>query len=157
MDPSQTSIQDGKTLHPYDRASEKLFSVSMVPLACKFLVSFVLWRHVHSFCNVVAKFRTKLVVKMDQLDSRYIYLIFKANTDLNMLDIRILVHCNAGRVGQYLCQSLRYKFSGDFKIQMRFCFNILIPILDGKISVPFLHRSVNANLKIFSDCCEVLN
>ncbi|OEL29892.1 hypothetical protein BAE44_0009088 [Dichanthelium oligosanthes] len=26
MDPSQTSIQDGKTLHPYDRASEKLFS-----------------------------------------------------------------------------------------------------------------------------------
>jgi hypothetical protein len=33
MDPSQTSIQDGKTLHPYDRASEKLFSVSMVPLA----------------------------------------------------------------------------------------------------------------------------
>jgi len=42
MDPSQTSIQDGKTLHPYDRASEKLFSVSMVPLACKFLVSFVL-------------------------------------------------------------------------------------------------------------------
>jgi hypothetical protein len=30
MDPSQTSVQDGKTLHPYDRASEKLFSVSMV-------------------------------------------------------------------------------------------------------------------------------
>ncbi|XP_062201424.1 protein PHYTOCHROME-DEPENDENT LATE-FLOWERING-like isoform X2 [Phragmites australis] len=26
MDPSQTSVQDGKTLHPYDRASEKLFS-----------------------------------------------------------------------------------------------------------------------------------
>jgi hypothetical protein len=47
----------------------------------------------------VAEFRAKLVVKMDQLDSKYIYLILKANTDLNMLDIRILVHCNAGRIG----------------------------------------------------------
>jgi hypothetical protein len=36
MDPSQTSVQDGKTLHPYDRASEKLFSVSIISLACRF-------------------------------------------------------------------------------------------------------------------------
>jgi hypothetical protein len=36
MDPSQVSVQDGKTLHPYDRASEKLFSVSMVLLAHRF-------------------------------------------------------------------------------------------------------------------------
>jgi hypothetical protein len=36
MDPSQTSVQDGKTLHPYDKASEKLFSVSILSLACRF-------------------------------------------------------------------------------------------------------------------------
>jgi len=55
MDPSQTSIQDGKTLHPYDRASEKLFSVSMVSLACKFCFSCVLGWHFHSACNVIPK------------------------------------------------------------------------------------------------------
>jgi hypothetical protein len=54
-----------------------------------FTVSAMLW----------LKFRAKLVVNTDQLDSKYIYLIFKAIMDLNMLDIRILVHSNAGRVG----------------------------------------------------------
>jgi hypothetical protein len=34
MDPCQPSIQDGKTLHPYDKASEKLFSVSMLYFFC---------------------------------------------------------------------------------------------------------------------------
>lgn len=65
MDPGhgQTSTQDGKTLHPYDRASEQLFSVSMA-FYCKPLLvlysnnmftsfSFVLKQHVHSVCNAV--------------------------------------------------------------------------------------------------------
>lgn len=38
MDPGQTSIQDGKTLHPYDRASEKLFSVSVVSPVCRLVL-----------------------------------------------------------------------------------------------------------------------
>jgi hypothetical protein len=60
----------------------------------------------------------------------FIYLIFKMNTDLNMLDIRIIVHHNSsrGRVGAIFMPISQIQISGDFKIPVRSCPNILIQI-----------------------------
>jgi hypothetical protein len=66
MDPSQ-SIQDGKTLHPYDRASEKLFSVSMVSLGFEFFLVLYSDRMSIVYAMLWIKFRAKLGVKMEQL------------------------------------------------------------------------------------------